>query len=425
LIVAYLIRGSFTARGQIVSYVLYLVELQLIERFIKKKDVLSCFGITLISCIIANTHATAWPMTLILFLPYIGEYVVANFTLIEMNNRQEKKYKKKLSKLEKRNNSKNSEKILKLQKEIEHCEEFRKDYKVRENAKIIIEKIDNEKFLFIPIICAIIGALITPIGNIPFTYYLKISIGNSLNYISEHFPAVMATSLPFMTFTIIMVALLGFTNSKLKLSDAFLILGLYIMTVSSYRNCYLLIPICAVPIAKMIDDFIKTNTEVQTKEYSKSVQSFFDKLFIIFCIALLGYSGYNYIVGLNETYVDESAYPTKAAQFINENLDVENIKLFNEYETGSYLMMQGIPVFIDSRCDLYTPEFNKDVTILDDYMETLYGKSTVFDLMDKYEMDYAVLTNTSIMYTYMIEDDRCTVLYEDDYFTVFEYQNEF
>ena len=41
-----------------------------------------------------------------------------------------------------------------------------------------------------------------------------------------------------------------------------------------------------------------------------------------------------------------------------QNLDVKNIKLFNEYNYGSYLLYKGIPVFIDSRADLYAPEFN-------------------------------------------------------------------
>ena len=45
-------------------------------------------------------------------------------------------------------------------------------------------------------------------------------------------------------------------------------------------------------------------------------------------------------------------------KYIKENLDVNSIKLFNEYNYGSYLLFEGIPVFIDSRADLYAPEFN-------------------------------------------------------------------
>ena len=35
------------------------------------------------------------------------------------------------------------------------------------------------------------------------------------------------------------------------------------------------------------------------------------------------------------------------------------MKIYNEYNYGSYLLFRGIPVFIDSRCDLYTKEYTK------------------------------------------------------------------
>ena len=53
---------------------------------------------------------------------------------------------------------------------------------------------------------------------------------------------------------------------------------------------------------------------------------------------------------------------------IKEKLDKKNIKLFNEYNYGSYLLYRGIPVFIDSRADLYTKQFSGfDYDIFDDY----------------------------------------------------------
>ena len=79
-------------------------------------------------------------------------------------------------------------------------------------------------------------------------------------------------------------------------------------------------------------------------------------------------------------YVNESSYPVKAADWILENLDVNNIRLFNEYNYGSYLLYRGIPVFIDSRADLYAPEFNGKKDIFSDFINTsalgkYYGKT--------------------------------------------------
>lgn len=66
---------------------------------------------------------------------------------------------------------------------------------------------------------------------------------------------------------------------------------------------------------------------------------------------------------MNDHFIDEKSYPVEAATYILDNLDINNIKLYNEYNCGSYLIFRGIPVFIDSRADLYAPEFNPGVEV--------------------------------------------------------------
>ena len=62
------------------------------------------------------------------------------------------------------------------------------------------------------------------------------------------------------------------------------------------------------------------------------------------------------------------------------------MKLFNDYNYGSYLLFKGIPVFIDSRADLYSPEFNKGKDIFSDYLN-ISGLSNWYE--DKFE-EYGV-----------------------------------
>lgn len=62
-----------------------------------------------------------------------------------------------------------------------------------------------------------------------------------MNYINEHLPIVIASSMEFFVFIIITVTCIGFIDSKMKLSDAFLLLGLYIMAIYSRRHLILLI----------------------------------------------------------------------------------------------------------------------------------------------------------------------------------------
>ena len=70
----------------------------------------------------------------------------------------------------------------------------------------------------------------------------------------------------------------------------------------------------------------------------------------------------------DDAYIDESSYPVQAAEWIKENLNLSEITLYNEYNYGSYLIYQDIPVFIDSRCDLYLPEFNENVYVFKDFL---------------------------------------------------------
>jgi hypothetical protein len=422
LIISYLMSGAFTARGQIISSTMWMIEIMLIESFLKDKNKLSVIGIFIVSCIVANVHATAWIFTLILFLPYMGEALVEWYTITSVNERQQKRYEKKLAKAKK--NNLGEDKISFYEAEIEHCKNFKETYKPKEDAKIIIEKNKNERWLFVPFIFAILGACLTPLGLTPFTYYFKSALGNSLSYISEHLPIIPASSLGFFVFSTVVIAVLGFTKSKIKLSDAFLVLGLYLMTLSSRRNLYLLIPLCAPIVVKMIDDFLDENMGYR-KGFKEDVQNILDKFVIAFFIVVFGVCVYYFEVNKNNQYIDESLYPVKATEFIKNNLDYENIKLYNEYDYGSYLLMNGIPVFIDSRCDLYTSPFNKGVDVFDDTMDVSSGNISYMEVFEKYGITHAIVRKDSISYSYMMYDENCNQLYEDDNFVVYQYNGDY
>lgn len=118
-------------------------------------------GLFAISAIIANIHSTIWIMFLVLFLPYIAEYIVSLYTLKNVVSMSSKKKAKKLEKLQKQNAD--SKKIEELEEEIKHNDEFLKNYKEKENCKIIISKNENVKWLILVMIITALGALVTPI----------------------------------------------------------------------------------------------------------------------------------------------------------------------------------------------------------------------------------------------------------------------
>lgn len=257
LVTAYLLRDSFTDRAQIISYLLLLLEVYLIEIFLKNKSKKAALGLFIISVIIANIHTGAWYMQLILILPFLGEYIFSLFAIDNVTRNTLKKSKKRLQKLKETNADK--DKIESLEESIKFDEEFLKNYKRKEDAKITINRNDNCKYLVLIAILIIIGGLFTPNGLYTYTYLLKLTFGDTMSYINEHSPIIVASSLEFVTFIIFTITCIAFIKSKMNLSEAFLMLGLYFMTIISRRYIVLLILLCAPTLIYMINDFVMEN----------------------------------------------------------------------------------------------------------------------------------------------------------------------
>ena len=190
--------------------------------------------------------------------------------------------------------------------------------------------------------------------------------------------------------------------------------------IKCIRNLFLLIAIAGIPVVGMINSFVLKNVKIDAKNETAviKVQNLF---FTILIIIIAGVCVYNFISKSKDEFVSEKLYPVKATEWIKENLDVENMRLFNHYNFGSYLLLNDIPVFIDSRCDLYTSEFNKNVNVFNDYINTENGEMTYKNLFKKYDINYALVYKDSKDDIYLDECENAQNIYEDDYFVIYEY----
>ena len=418
MITAYLLSNSlFTDRAQILSYLLFFIEVTLIESFMKRKSKLAGFGLFVIAVLVANLHAGVWPLFFVLFLPYIGEYVINWLSIKEVVRRRIKRDEKRLKRLESHEGPNNE--IEKLKIEIDRDKKYIKFKDEKEPEKIITEMNKNALWLILIMFICLFAGLLTPRPEVPYTYFAKISAGTTMNYISEHRPVVIAGNFPFLLMVILSFTMIGFTDSKIKLSHALLLLGLGLMSCIAVRHVVLLMIFGSYIITKMIDDFIKKygheDIEVGQKKKIKNI------FFILLCIVISAFSIYFFTQRNVEEFIDETMYPVKATEWIKKNLNIEKIKLYNEYDFGSYLLYQGVPVFIDSRSDLYTQQFNENVTIFDDLISVVYGEKSYREIFEKYDITHALVYKSSIANTYMKEDGVCFQLYEDDYFVLYQY----
>ena len=75
--VMYLIRGYIAARAQLVTFILFILTIFFIEKFLESKKKRYAIGLIIIPILIANLHLAVFPFYFVLYLPYIAQYIIA------------------------------------------------------------------------------------------------------------------------------------------------------------------------------------------------------------------------------------------------------------------------------------------------------------------------------------------------------------
>ena len=430
ILALYVLKSYIAARAQLVTFILFIWELYFIEKFIENRKIGYGIGLIIIALLIANLHVATWPFFFVLFLPYIAEYILAiisdfviykKLKVFALKNKIKVANKKKIE----------SEKIEKLKSELKDLESKVSKIKIKREAdkensyKLIIKRNKNVKFLIIiMIICALTG-LLTPLGDTPYTYLYKTMQGNTTDNISEHLPMTLINNTNAMCALVILLAILIFTKTKIRLSDLFMISGLCYLMLSTRRQLSMFVLIGTVILTRLIIDLIKR----YTKDGLEQIEATFKNIAVVIALSfLIGIWSYSLIKPkLDDKFIDTNSYPVAACDYILENIDLENARFYNEYNYGSYMLFRGIPVFIDSRADLYAPEFsgNKEEDIFSDFINTSSISKFYEETFEKYGITHVILgknSKTNMIIT-KTNDENYKELYSDDNFVIYERVN--
>ena len=438
-ILMYLIKDFIAARAQLVTFNLFVLTILFIENFLTSKKKRYLIGIVLISIAIANIHVAVWPFFFVLFMPYIAEYIIA--CIVEKNviskiiifdaKLKIKDTEKMLAKAKNEEKRKKLEvKLQTLKNELLKKEENEKKINIklkekRENPyKIKIQKRDMVKWLIlIVVICALTGFL-TPLGDTPYTYLIKTMQGNTMKSISEHLPLTLFEDKDTMVALALVLIILIFTDTKTELKDLFMVGGLIYLSFMSRRQISLLFIIGISIFTKWVSYIFDKYDEMGTKKVIMFMTSFLGKVITVVITTIICF--YFVKAKMDLKIVDETRYPVKACDWMLENLDVSNIKLYNEYNYGSYLLYRGIPVFIDSRADLYAPEFNKKENeekgrdIFSEYMNISSIGAYYETEFEKYGITHVMMVKNAKLNMFISRDSKYNELYSDDNFVIYE-----
>jgi len=425
ILILYIGKDFITARAQLITFILFVLTIYCIERFLETKKKRFVGGLLLIPIVIANIHAAVFPFYFILYLPYIAEYIIAKILKkgdlltklflkmdeIELKGLEKKETlnEKQLKKLE----------LLKIRIEKNKIRLAEKEAIKKEPYKVVIIENKNTAFLIVIMILAAFTGLLTPIGDTPYTYLINTMQGTTTQNISEHLPIVLYSSKYIFGYIIIAICLVTFTKVKIKLSDLFLLGGLMFLTIMSRRQSSMLLFVGILIINKIICELIEIYDRDGVKEILKYFTSIIGRIicysiFVVFMVLSL------YKIK-NVEVVSKKSYPVEATEYIKENLNIEEIKLFNEYNFGSYILYKDVPVFIDSRADVYDPAFNDwEDDIFRDFINITSLNVEYEEKFEHYQITHILIYKNSTLSKILKLDKNYSELYSDDNFIIYE-----
>ena len=417
-----MLKDYITARAQLVTFILFILTIYFIEQFLETKKKRYAIGLVIIPIIIANAHTAVFPFYFILYLPYLGEAFM-DFMGNEPIMGNKRKIKRLNKMLERTNEADKVEEIkVKIQKlEERNIRIAEKRQQNKENPyRIKVTKQKNIKYLIIIMIICLFTGLLTPIGDTPYTYLIKTMQGDTTQNISEHLPLTLVNNMNFMCVLVLFLGILIFTDTKIRASDLFMLLGLTVLTFYTRRQESMFVIMCGFILNRLITQmFNKYDKEAPRRIEAKMTEliGMITTITLVLIISVIQYKP-----KINDEFVSEASYPVMAADYIVRHLDLENIRLYNEYNYGSYLLFRGIPVFIDSRADLYTPEFNEGVYVFKDFLDISgVNISNIEEGFNKYGFTHLIMNKDATLKKFIDQTpEKYEKLYEDDYFCVYE-----
>ena len=365
IILSYLMGHCFMPRVQSLSYLVILLEFVVIEKLYTTGKIKYSILSILLSIFMVNIHFPLWIMIPIFYLPYI-----ANIIINKLN-------------------------INILSKKIEYI------------------KCNNIKVFVITFIFVLLSCLISPYGLLPYIFGIEVSSLYSTIYykIGEMRPVTFNEMKYVFLFFAILIGLMIGSKNKIKLYQLFYLIGIGIIGLTYMRNTPFLYTYYILIIIPIIFEKMKLNIKINiNKNIILGIMTLLVTALLIVSITAIDYSKYQY--GANN-----GGEPIETADYIINNLDYKNIKIYNEFAQGSYLAYRDIPVFIDSRVEVYISNFNGKEDIMLDY----YNMSCE-DLINKYKFDYFLVVPGNDMYNYL--EDNNYELINQTYNYYYLYKNK-
>lgn len=350
-----------TTRPYPISMLLFLLEIFVLEKYLDSSNRRYLFAIPLLSFLLINFHGAIWPFFFIIMVPYI-------------------------------------------------IDSFRFKIGIFQG-----EGYPKKDFLM-AFGLAFFAGFLNPYGWELMTYLFR-SYGNAeiSNSVTEMLPPDFQEVFGICFFAILLLIVMILLNRKhprLKLRYGLLMLGTIFMSLISGRNLSLF-AICGLPMMAFTLRELNPSFPI-TKSIRPQLQKILLSLFVIVTVATFSIRLYE------SQFYKDSFVPTKAVDFIIENYQDMDIRLFAGYNWGGYAEFRGLKPFIDARAEVFIKTNNKKEDILQDLIDLEAGTMHYAKFIKKYKLNIFLLERKDFLETYLAEDAQYTLVYMDKDAVVFE-----
>ncbi|HAB66030.1 MAG TPA: hypothetical protein DCE23_01550 [Firmicutes bacterium] len=364
-----LIVDAIVLRPQIFTYLILILELLLLELYVKKDNSKYLYVLPFLSILLINLHASMWWFQFVFMLPFLLNTI-----------------------------------------------------KIK---KITIDRV-RLKPLIIVMILMFIGGFINPYGYEAITFIFKSyglsTINKMVNEMKEPFFSRISFKIILSLILLLITVCVFSKKAKMDVRHFLFICGVT-MLAFMHIKCYpYFIFVYAYCFAYLIKD-IKFKLKIKNK-YLLS----FSRGIIMSCSVCLIISFVFVIYVLTTNYNFGSVYIGETSNYLVEHYDLDKIILFTDFDYGGYTEFLGIKSYIDGRAELFYKKSNGKDDILDEYYYLLYNdaKGDFKSFVDKYNFTHLIIDcyrNTNFD-EYLATDDRYEVVYIE-YFDENDKESEF
>jgi len=372
ILVADIVRGLFTARNQIFSILVFELEIYSLIKLLEQGKKRYFWVLIALAFLLVLVHDTLYFLFFIFILPYLADYLLNKF------------------------------------------------FKIDNTTRFKNSNLKNGKYLIILIILAIPIGFCTPVFASTYTNLINCMNGISTSFINELKLPVIMEDPKILTVIFLAVGLIGFTKTKYKIKDVLFVFGLIIFALMANRNSEFLYMIGIIYLTNMLTECINSYVGEEKKELYFGLIEKSKYTIVLVCFTVIVFGAYSFSLKRLHNHVNDITYPVDATEWILENVDYENARIWTHFDWGSYLEFKGIKVFVDSRSGMYTEQENEGCTVLADWYDLIQDGSKYETLFEKYKITHVLMGKNELAYKYIEEDVNYKAIYEDNVFVLFE-----